>query len=779
IALLCMLIAFGLCHGNGLPHTNKSRIEVQNLSNQTINEVEQLIRQNSTLSHLTRREIVDILLNITSPKDTEALKNKETIEKARKIYERALMVVLPYNAKDAKENIKDLYTKPPIVKIIADSFSSNSEDFKVSKTEEQSDASSTQEIQSFENLIATQVSEREDFFPKIRYKNHRETDKFSEMPLMKETPKLESAPVKFSLNFDNLQKQQAISETPIITTTRQPVFREESSSIRNKEVHIVYSTSAHTNLKHVRTTTMQPTRTSSKEDASTSDLIELQTSRPFKYKENVLSVDQWRYNAPSVTESSTPAKTSALDDIQMTDTKQSHTHTTLIPFLSSSLSSAENLKYNSTYSLNSGGFLSRTITTTTMRPEVMELLASIGLRPENSTNVEEVFRKNQSLKSKSEIPNSNGLVYTPISGLTGVGSDSSSITAQNTFENPVLEIGKGMNNLTPDVQLLFQRFGLQNPSNLVTTTTSSPRTTMNTNSYTNFKPLPTSKIKNEDMKEFLAKFGLGIGDTRQKKAMSAPRTTERPSLIEVVPDNMRKILENIGLISPKVSKTTPKMEAIEPKDSTKFHVFKPHEVEVKDERQRMRINELLDTINRFVQEGKANSKDVQRIADDLLVNTKTLKNGPDPLYLEELIRINNEDIKNEVKRQNPKETTNKTINIGDEDLTKTTTTESVDVSSTTTTPTTTLITPITPDSAKSNSDESSTSSVNLAALEESFGGTTRAPDPVLPTKRRSGLYFLVDWNTFLEVGDDASEKVNLRFEPKVGDRTRFLPVTIP
>ncbi|CAL1680814.1 unnamed protein product [Lasius platythorax] len=114
--------------------------------------------------------------------------------------------------------------------------------------------------------------------------------------------------------------------------------------------------------------------------------------------------------------------------------------------------------------------------------------------------------------------------------------------------------------------------------------------------------------------------------------------------------------------------------------------------------------------------------------------------------------------------------------------------ESADVSSTISTTVTTLTTPITPDSARNSSASldtltpgptSSRESANLVALEESFGGTTRAPDPVLPTKRRSGLYFLVDWNTFLEVGDEDSEKVNLRFQPKVGDRTRFLPISIP
>lgn len=114
--------------------------------------------------------------------------------------------------------------------------------------------------------------------------------------------------------------------------------------------------------------------------------------------------------------------------------------------------------------------------------------------------------------------------------------------------------------------------------------------------------------------------------------------------------------------------------------------------------------------------------------------------------------------------------------------------ESINVSSTIPT---TMTTTIESDSAKNGAAffmdtlispvpmPSTSTSTNLIALEESFGGSTRAPDPVLPTKRRSGLYFLVDWNTFLEVGDDDSEKVNLRFQPKVGDRTRFLPITVP
>ena len=51
------------------------------------------------------------------------------------------------------------------------------------------------------------------------------------------------------------------------------------------------------------------------------------------------------------------------------------------------------------------------------------------------------------------------------------------------------------------------------------------------------------------------------------------------------------------------------------------------------------------------------------------------------------------------------------------------------------------------------------------------------PEP-LPPPRRSGFYMLLDWNSFLEVGEDP-DKISIRFDPKIGDPTRFIPVTVP
>lgn len=80
------------------------------------------------------------------------------------------------------------------------------------------------------------------------------------------------------------------------------------------------------------------------------------------------------------------------------------------------------------------------------------------------------------------------------------------------------------------------------------------------------------------------------------------------------------------------------------------------------------------------------------------------------------------------------------------------------------------------DTAASDSD----SGASLADLEESFGGAApeQPGDSQLPPPRKNGFYWMVDWNSFLEVGD-GDTKVNIRFEPKLGDPQMFLPVNVP
>lgn len=74
----------------------------------------------------------------------------------------------------------------------------------------------------------------------------------------------------------------------------------------------------------------------------------------------------------------------------------------------------------------------------------------------------------------------------------------------------------------------------------------------------------------------------------------------------------------------------------------------------------------------------------------------------------------------------------------------------------------------------------SDSGASIADLEESFGGAApeQPGDSELPPPRKNGFYWMVDWNSFLEVGD-GDTKVNIRFEPKLGDPQMFLPVNVP
>ena len=675
-AVFCLLLlsSLGHCQDNDLP----SRFEIESSINRTIEEVERQVREDFRLPRLTRQDIVKILENITS-QDLNEFKDKEKFEQARNMYQRALMVVLPYNAEESSGNLKDLYTKPPMTKIIPDFLSeSNENEPEEGNMKTENNNAENSETLVTENLIVNhnsyKIASKESTTMKNHYKNHR--DSYSEVHTkvpLKDSLKIDSTPVRFTFNLENLQKSAFTTEKT--TTRKYPIYNGSKSS----DLEIVYSTSV----------SEEPTT----KPASKEITVDLEK---FKMNQNILTSSQWRYNAPPSTTlkptvSSKFEKTPFLPTIntQLEDhltvsstrkpeirTKDSNVAESFVlnserptPLFVTPMptETSSKAKYSSTYSLNSTGFrqtvptTATAISTTSMRPEVMDLLASIGLRPNNSNNVEDVYKKNKEiLESKIKFPHLNS-IHSLISGLISDRNNAVSIVKQNTFEKPGSEIKKGMENLTPDVQLLFKRFGLQTQNLVIQPmTTTTEKTILNLNSYTNFKPLPTSSVKDQEMKEFLAKFGLGVDANRREKSMKP--STEIPSLIEAVPSNMRGILENIGLItnSQKTNRAViDSMEDMESTTTSKFHVFKPHEAVVNNEEQMSKINELLDTV-KLVQQGKADIQNVKKVANDLLRTTKTLKDGPDPLKLEEIIKSYNEEVRNEVKRQQDAKEKNET-----------------------------------------------------------------------------------------------------------------------
>lgn len=164
--------------------------------------------------------------------------------------------------------------------------------------------------------------------------------------------------------------------------------------------------------------------------------------------------------------------------------------------------------------------------------------------------------------------------------------------------------------------------------------------------------------------------------------------------------------------------------------------------------------------------------------------------GPDPVNQNEIVNV----LKKEIKRQSndeKKEDNSEPIRIT-LDLTATTE-ENIELSRNENDPSALLAG--TADALKQtiNNDVSSTVAPKTTTTTTAPKTSTESPrngfdsfasdlDPVterpLPVPRKNGFYFLADWNSFLEVGEDP-DKVIVRFDPKIGDPSRFIPVTVP
>lgn len=178
-----------------------------------------------------------------------------------------------------------------------------------------------------------------------------------------------------------------------------------------------------------------------------------------------------------------------------------------------------------------------------------------------------------------------------------------------------------------------------------------------------------------------------------------------------------------------------------------------------------------------------------------LPQRQTLNNAPmppDPLSTDELQLLLDKN-KNDVKRQEP------AVTVADDGLAAQVTEEPAAAS--TSAEAVRAQPPSTAEAASSEAAATSTvavvtqpqssteaSSPSLSQLAESFGGGETAssnPSTVFETEApreerpRNGLYFYVDWNSFLTVNEGQKNQVNLRFAPKAGNPAHFLKVNVP
>lgn len=175
------------------------------------------------------------------------------------------------------------------------------------------------------------------------------------------------------------------------------------------------------------------------------------------------------------------------------------------------------------------------------------------------------------------------------------------------------------------------------------------------------------------------------------------------------------------------------------------------------------------------------------------------QNPPDPLSVDELQQLL-EKHKSDVKRQQPTaaETTTAVASTEDPDAVSTTSgaaqttarlLEATSFKGATSTEEPAAVASGEQDAASTTAAAAvESNSPSLSQLAESFGGgetasSAPAPDDLsttaAPNRPKNGLYFYVDWNSFLTVNSGQRNQVNLRFAPKAGNPAHFIKVTVP
>lgn len=352
--------------------------------------------------------------------------------------------------------------------------------------------------------------------------------------------------------------------------------------------------------------------------------------------------------------------------------------------------------------------------------------------------------------------------------------------------------------------------------------------------YKSFKPLPIPEESpvNGDMEEFLKSFGFFDGNARGKKSLymendentqypfEISSATEKPVYVkmEKMPEvsvdflapDLIQVLENIGVTSIKKNRGFVKYsealsenhirrsgENVDDEEEMSENVDDEEEMtdNVSKKNQpsenvtmRMKSNQtitdedfnklqqLLETIKKL---DRLNANLTDEEIESLNLNNfnlseSLLAQGPNPIE-----NVEFDETKNEVKRQSEETTDSPNPLRFTLDLQATTEEfngkgDFLNLTSAATTTSTSLAMA---ETTKPTTTSTSTEEPRRNGLEDSFGLDPVTEEP-LPAPRRNGFYFLADWNSFLEVGEDP-DKVIVRFDPKIGDPSRFLKVTVP
>lgn len=312
--------------------------------------------------------------------------------------------------------------------------------------------------------------------------------------------------------------------------------------------------------------------------------------------------------------------------------------------------------------------------------------------------------------------------------------------------------------------------------------------------YETFKPIESSsKNVSSEMESFLKQFGLMDSDDSRKRKSIKTSKASRNSSVPLIDSSYlipgySSLLDNIGI--PTIKDKNSKKSS--PKASTR--VARPTSKGKGSDDDFKKLGQLLETIRELE---KLNASLTEKEVDRLNLNNynfseSLLSEGPDPLKY----HIHYSALKNEVKRQSDEPTKlslgltgdllESSLEATDDSKDEISTTKSVATtkSKPTTTSTTTTEEPSFSEADSTTETVSTTEEASPSSTEEAKKNSLEDeiepiddPEP-LPPPRRSGFYMLFDWNSFLEVGEDP-DKIVVRFDPKIGDPSRFLNVNVP
>ncbi|KAK5643723.1 hypothetical protein RI129_007568 [Pyrocoelia pectoralis] len=388
---------------------------------------------------------------------------------------------------------------------------------------------------------------------------------------------------------------------------------------------------------------------------------------------------------------------------------------------------------------------------TTPKPALLDINLPDDLKSTlHELNIDDSFKKNPLKYDFFNLPNSNDRL-----------EENYGVVDTYSPDPPVVpDISNVANTLTPEMKELLINFGLLGDGNHPLPVAKEepyigiPTAEVRPDSYIRFKPLPDISGANEEMEEFLGRFGLGR--SAKDKRIHNPQDTlsESPNVdFEIVPDTLKGTVKNLGLWNREGKDFEPR--DVSPQKSGKKHVFNPKETTYASQEEIDKLNQLMDLIKQLEKlNGTATEEDLNKLdmkhLKELIGSVQNSESGLSGESDYALNPINDYDIgltKNEVKRQ--------------ENSTGTSTEATTTVNTT-----------------------EETQTVDIKGLEDSFGGAGAVSEPEAtlppPTEApKTGFYYLLDWNSFFDIDDQKGKRVNLRFQPKVGDPRQFISVSVP